>query len=103
MSSIVENLASPTAVIGFGVTTIILLGTTFYFVQKSSSSSANNAGRRRSSLDNGSANNEKVQELDRTVSWLQFNLMAVYSSMSIEIATVFCYHYHPNMTHDTII
>lgn len=67
MSSIIESLASPTAVVGFGATTLVLLGTTYYFTSIKSDKSGN--GSRRSSTDsNGAANGmvEKVKELDRS-------------------------------------
>jgi len=67
-ASLMEYLGSPTAVAGFGATTLVLLGTTYYLVSKNEGSGGRSGGsRRRSSTSNGGMNGhvEKVKELDR--------------------------------------
>lgn len=75
MSFGLEQLGSPTAVIGFGATTLVLLGTTYYFIKSNEKSVDSRRGG--SSVRNGTANGsmnghvKKVKkELDRTVGYL---------------------------------
>ena len=63
-ATIIDQLATPTAVIGFGVTTLLLLGTTFYYIQSKNGDTSNNSS---SSTMNGHGAESIVKELDRMV------------------------------------
>ena len=72
MSSVLEALGSPTAVIGLGATTLVLLGTTWYYLSISSGGigAGNGAlGGVKRTTANGTANDRRssVKELDRSV------------------------------------
>ena len=65
-ATIIDQLATPTAVIGFGVTTLLLLGTTFYYyINKSKNGDTSNNSS--SSTMNGHGAESIVKELDRMV------------------------------------
>lgn len=79
MDSILDALGSPTAVVGFGATTLVLLGATYYLASSSPSgwsggSSGSGGGGKASAVGGGSASNgaarmEEVEELDGAVSF----------------------------------
>ena len=67
-ATIIDQLATPTAVIGFGVTTLLLLGTTFYYyINKSKNGDTRNNSSSSSSTMNGHGAESIVKELDRMV------------------------------------
>ena len=69
-ATIIDQLATPTAVIGFGVTTLLLLGTTFYYYinkSKNGDTTSNNSSSSGSSTMNGHGAESTVKELDRMV------------------------------------
>ena len=73
MSSIIDQLSSPTTVLTCGVTTILLLGTTLYYINNNSSKSDSKDGNNNNSNKHvASSNGCKVKELDRTVSLFFF-------------------------------
>ena len=68
-ATIIDQLATPTAVIGFGVTTLLLLGTTFYYYinkSKNGDTTSNNSSSSSSTM-NGHGAESIVKELDRMV------------------------------------
>ena len=71
MSSIIDQLSSPTTVLTCGITTILLLGTTLYYINNKSDkiTEGNNNNNKHDASSNGQS---KAKELDRTVSCLGF-------------------------------
>ena len=73
MSSIIDQLSSPTTVLTCGITTILLLGTTLYYINNKSDkiNEGNNNNNKHDASSNGQS---KAKELDRTVSVFYFSL-----------------------------
>ena len=68
MSSVIDQLSSPTTVLTCGVTTILLLGTTLYYINnRSKSDSSDGSNNKHDASSNGQS---QVKELDRTVSFV---------------------------------
>ena len=73
MSSIIDQLSSPTTVLTCGITTILLLGTTLYYINNKSDKITEGNNNNNNKLNDASSNGQsKAKELDRTVSFLLF-------------------------------
>ena len=75
MSSIIDQLSSPTTVLTCGITTVLLLGTTLYYINNKSDKIKKGGNNNNNKHDVASSNGQsKAKELDRTVSFCYFSL-----------------------------
>ena len=104
MSSIIDQLSSPTTVLTCGITTILLLGTTLYYINNKSDkiTEGNNNNNKHDASSNGQS---KAKELDRTVSCFVFLNLSLLSFSHVCVTfynfSHFLYSRPPSTFHHT--